>query len=372
MRMQSRRSSRGHLAEFPIALFILLFLVLFPFINLLSVATAAATVCLMSHSAVSRAAAQEKYDLALKAMSDEADSFLGSGFAALARLRPQSGYQGSGCDLYVTATNYRGQDVRRHGPNQPVPPPVDTSQWIYEYCCQCTCDAGPAIDLSFVPFIKDVPGIGKPLRLTATAQRVVEHPEGLSGKGNAADARSNKYFESKVQAAGESAAAGVQVAESGWDFPNLYAQIAQAGQEVVESTVLKVPANRASLTDTTLDVAPGQRLWFDFKSDGKWSFDTGRQVDADGEAGLTYLGSGVAVQTNVSLPSPGTTQGSLVGHVITPGEEWAPPETFFFVGRDKRDYEPKSSGRVALMMNDSFFYDNKGELTVRIVVTRAK
>lgn len=377
MPLQAKRSSRralldryrlsnGHIAEFPLALFVLFFLILFPFVNLLGLATAAATTCLLAHTAVSRAAAQERFDLSLTAMTDEADNFMGSGFAVFSGLKPAGGYAGCGCDLYVTATNYRGQTMVTYDANKAVPPPIDTSQWIYEYGCRCTFDANPLVNLSFVPFMRNVPGLGKPARLTSIAHRMVEYPNGLAGSNNAKPSAASKSFQSKVPSPGEFPGQ-VQVAESGWDFPNLYAQIAQAGQEVVESTVLKVYASNENWTDTTLTTSPGQRLWFDFQSDGKWNVGTGadgisnqfipkKTVDGNGYTGY-YLSNDDSAK-NIQWAS-------LAGQAGTEK---------FFVGRDRRNFEPASSGRLMLRMTDEQgkYADNEGFLTVRIVVTQAK
>lgn len=370
MRSSSKqRACTGHIAEFPVALFVLFFLFIFPIVNLLGLATASATTCLLAHIAVSRAAAQEKYNLALQAMTDEADNFLGTGLAAFARLKPEGGYGGSGCNLYVTATNYRGQQVVTHGPNRPIPPPVDTSQWIYEYRCDYSGSVSPVINLSFVPLVKDIPGLGMPARLVSSAHRVAEYPTGLSGKTNASSLSSggNKSFQSRVPGSGAAADQVQQVAESGWDFPNLYAQIAQAGQEVVESTVLKVPAASSTLTDTTLTVTPGQRLWFDFKSEGQWVYSSSQGFTAGYTVRNNFAdanGSEYIVEATDDCPLVGAPLGSLIGRVGT-GES-------FFVGRDKRNYEPQSNGKLGLMINDGWFQDNWGELTVRIVVTQVK
>ncbi|HEY9787280.1 MAG TPA: hypothetical protein V6D17_17955 [Candidatus Obscuribacterales bacterium] len=372
MRLRTRNRT-GHLGEFPLALFVLLFFVSFPAVNLLGLATGAATMYLLAHTSATRAAAQEQYENALSGVKEEAESFLKTGFASFSRLKPCGGFEMCGCDLFVTATNYRTQEVLTFGPNTPVPPPVDASNFIYEYSCRTTCEVGPTVNLSNLPFIGAIPGIGKPVELTCVAHRAVEHPKGLGESEAASTSGADKYFQSRVTAPGQEPQDETQVVASGWNYPNLYQMIEAAGQVVVASTVLQVPANKGSLTDTTLTVAPGQRLWFDFKADGQWSFEPGRFTDADGSYGL-YGNRGTSVQWNSSFPAGDFTQGSLVGHIITPGEAYASPGSFFFVGKDKRDYEPKTSGSVALMMNDSFnsFHDNEGVLTVRIVVTEAK
>ncbi|HEY9787545.1 MAG TPA: hypothetical protein V6D17_19310, partial [Candidatus Obscuribacterales bacterium] len=131
------------MGEFPVAVFLLLFFVCFPAVNLLGLATGAATIYLLAHTSATRAAAQEQYANALSGVKEEAENFLKTGFASFSRLKPSAGFEMCGCDLFVTATNYRTQEVLTFGPNTPVPPPVDASNFIYEYSCRTTFKVGP-------------------------------------------------------------------------------------------------------------------------------------------------------------------------------------------------------------------------------------
>ncbi|HEY9787281.1 MAG TPA: hypothetical protein V6D17_17960, partial [Candidatus Obscuribacterales bacterium] len=212
-----------------------------------------------------------------------------------------------------------------------------------------------------------------PVELTCVAHRAVEHPKGLGESEAASTSGGDRYFQSMVTAPGQQPQDETQVVASGWNYPNLYQMIEASGQKVVASTVLKVFAQDENWTDTTLTVSPGQRLWFDFKSDGFWDVGegmnsvsyqflrysnlSGRMVDADGYVGYYADDRDSAVNVNI---------GSLAGRVGA-GEK-------FHVGTFKRDYEPLSTGPLTLQMTDipGEYADNNGFVTVRIAVTEAQ
>jgi hypothetical protein len=101
-------------------------------------------------------------------------------------MQPVGGYNNCGVTLYVDATNYIGNTVKSYGPNTPVPPPIDTTSTFYEYRAVASYDVRPFIDLGSVPFINNVPVIGKPAQLNFTCLRQVEYPQGLEGAGSLA------------------------------------------------------------------------------------------------------------------------------------------------------------------------------------------
>lgn len=173
------RIASGHIAEFPLTLYILFFVVVFPCINLVGLATGLTTICLLAHESASRAANQRKYSDALNGMEQTTLTFLTQGFAKFAGLKPVGGYVGAGTDLFVDAINFRNNKRTTFGPNTAVTPPVDVSNTVYECRVVASYEVGPVINLSFLPLLGMVPGIGKPVPFNFSASRAAEYPMGL-------------------------------------------------------------------------------------------------------------------------------------------------------------------------------------------------
>jgi hypothetical protein len=177
------RRERGSIAEFGPALFIFLLFAVFPFINLLALATATGTVALIATEAAGAAARSTSYPDALTAVQAKTVSLTQSGFGRFARLLPQGGIGGCGADLYVIQTRVGTNQTQTYGPNTTVPPPIDATNNVYEYNVKVTYQMVPFVNLSAVPFIGNVPGLGKNTTLTWNVQRAVEYPTGLIGNG---------------------------------------------------------------------------------------------------------------------------------------------------------------------------------------------
>lgn len=178
------RRNTGTLAEFSPALFVFFFMGLFPLLDLLALAWGEATINLIARQAASRAAGSTDYTQALGVATQEASNLTSSGFGKFANLHPVAGNSNSGLNLYIHQTSIDGGRVTVYGPNTPVPSgSVDESQNIYEYSAQLTCDLSPLCPLGMLPFVSEVPGLGKPARLSATVQMAAEFPDGLSGTG---------------------------------------------------------------------------------------------------------------------------------------------------------------------------------------------
>jgi len=178
-----RRQKRGSTAEFAPALLILFLFLVFPLINLLGLATGTATIALLAQEAANHAAQSNTYTDALVATQSSANQFMGTGFAAFAKLKPAGGYNNCGINLWVNQTAIQSQQGTQYGPNTAVPPPIDATSNIYEYSVHARYVTQPIINLSAVPFIGNVPGVGAPTTLFLCVNRAVEFPDGLIGNG---------------------------------------------------------------------------------------------------------------------------------------------------------------------------------------------
>ena len=174
-----RRRTGSSTAEFGPALIVFFLVILFPMINLIAMGTGAGTIYLLAKESAGKAGNSTTYADALTAAENAAVQICSSGFGQFAKLKPVAGYNGSGIDLYVSDTNISSMSTNTYGPNNPPPISVDTSTNVYTYDVRATFDMGPFVDMGAVPFVQDVPGVGKPARLSFLASSAAEHPEGI-------------------------------------------------------------------------------------------------------------------------------------------------------------------------------------------------
>lgn len=186
-RVSKRKLGYASSAEFGPALIVLFLVILFPLINLISIATGASTIYFLSKESASKASNSTTYADALRAAEQVANRIASSGFGKFAKLQPVAGYNGSGIDLYVSDTNINSQNTTSYGPNTPPPIAINTNTNLYTYDVRATYDMGPFVNMGAVPFVKDIPGVGKPARMSFLASSSAEHPEGI-GPGAASTA----------------------------------------------------------------------------------------------------------------------------------------------------------------------------------------
>lgn len=196
-RLKKRRSGSGAvIAEFGPALFVFFMIILFPLINLLALAIDAGTVYLIAKQAASKAAASVTFGDAQLSSEQAAYNIESGGIGKFCHLVPVGGFNGSGLDLYVTETDISSNVSIHNGPNTPnVTNPVDTSAYLYTYDAVVTYECGPLMRLHYIPWIGDIPGVGKPATISYTASEHVEHPEGLETgipPGEMPDARTHQ------------------------------------------------------------------------------------------------------------------------------------------------------------------------------------
>lgn len=167
-------------AEFAVALTVFLLITMFPLINLIGFAMGAGTQYLMTVQCAGGAGASTTFNDALSAMDREAVLFANSGFGQFAKLHPVGGHNGTGTDLYLIETSLAGSNSLAYGPNTGGPAALNSNNNVYEYQVRSTFDVGPFVNMASMPWVGDIPGVGRPARLSFVAHRNCEFTEGLA------------------------------------------------------------------------------------------------------------------------------------------------------------------------------------------------
>ncbi|HMX47778.1 MAG TPA: hypothetical protein PKC93_17600, partial [Candidatus Obscuribacter sp.] len=105
---QGRRRNIGasaQMAEFAPAFMIFILVIMLPFINLLSFATGYASLAFLAQNSAVQASNSSTYAQALQEMSNSANQTKSSGIGQFAKLAPVGGFNGCGCDLFITETD---------------------------------------------------------------------------------------------------------------------------------------------------------------------------------------------------------------------------------------------------------------------------
>lgn len=180
----TKRRPKGYTAaEFAPALIIFLLVLLFPLINLIGLGMGYAVVYLTAKQCASSAGSSQTFNDALSSSETTARTIAANGFGQFAKVQPVGGFNGSGMDLYTVNTDLNTLVSNVQGPNTPYVGIVDADRNTYEYQTVVTYDVGPFLNLSSLPFVGGVPGVGSPARLSATAQSHVENLIGLNPGG---------------------------------------------------------------------------------------------------------------------------------------------------------------------------------------------
>lgn len=177
------RIGKALAVEFVFALFVFFMILLFPLVNLIGLTMGAVTQYLLTKECASSAGVSRDFPEALAAMESTANRIASSGLGNFAKMAPIGGFAGSGTDLYIVRTQISSGTPTTYGPNSPYAGVVDDNN-LYEYQVRSTFDLGPFLNLSAVPFIGTVPGVGAPARLTLVAHQSVEFTEGLASGGS--------------------------------------------------------------------------------------------------------------------------------------------------------------------------------------------
>lgn len=196
-----RRRQGSSLAELAPVLFVFLFMVLFPMINLMGYVTGLATVALITTNCAVVAQNSNSFADALLQAKLTATLLANSPFGKFAHLHPIGGFGATGIDLYIDQTDPNdSQNNLSYGPNIGMPasaspnlalPPGPSNQppsnYVYQYRVQAHYVAKPFLNLAGVPFIGSIPMLGKAAPISYTACRLIEHTESLGDSDNGGD-----------------------------------------------------------------------------------------------------------------------------------------------------------------------------------------
>lgn len=354
------RAEKGsaELVQLPLVFYTIFVATLFPLLNIVTLLVAGTTQYLATDDFVAKAATQSTYTDALNNMASEAQKFQSFGLAKFVHLTPNAGYAGCGNDLYVLQTNIASGKVTSSKPNQPFVSTIDTTANMYELSVQSSYDVEPLISFAALPFLGNIPGLGKAVSLTFTVHRPVEHPGGLqTGSTNQGNATVQLFNRTSANPA-----VLAQANANSWRTPTIYEQIQNAGQTVVGQNVFIVQANNPNWTSSGLSVAPGQKIWVDTQAVGVWGPNgTMFQYSADG--GPTSEWSGYYF--NVPLLALNYPMAALLGSVGTNG-------TPFLVGNDQYNYPVSGSGNLSMIFNNYIgrYSGGGGAQKVRVIVVQ--
>ncbi|MGA9876252.1 MAG: hypothetical protein WBQ21_10625 [Solirubrobacteraceae bacterium] len=162
-----------------------------------------------------------------------------------------------------------------------------------------------------------------------------------------------------------------------WRDPGMSKSISAARQKVLSEKIVTVAAT-APWVNTGLSIAPGEHLWTDTRSDGKWSgnprvfsysdangspeYQGQYRIDAKAwvESLIGFVGGSPPTPKEVMVPV-GSPRGGP-GGIDNPG--------FFQAGDTMLDFVPKTRGEIWLRNNDNTNYiSDVGRQIVKVVIT---
>lgn len=182
-RRMRRKRGATNLAEFAPALFVLFFVGL-PLVDLIGFGTGVATCWFAAFNVASQTSKAPNFNAGMSEMVATTNSIIGSAFGKFAKVQPVGGYSNSGMNVYIEQTNPSGGATTVVGPNSQLSPPVDTNKFIYQLDVIGTYDIHPWLPLGSMPYINQVPILGKPARIQVTADRNLEMAVGWIGPSN--------------------------------------------------------------------------------------------------------------------------------------------------------------------------------------------
>ena len=365
MSRRRMRTSVGTITELPITLMVFFFSFLFPLIDLINISMASCSIYLTAQQTALRAAKQPDYATALSAFANEAKSLNQNPLIKFLKMNPVGGYQNCGSDLYIECSSFsQNSGTSIVGPNKPLSGAVDTSTNVYEFVSQSTYDVPPLLNLSFLPMMRTIPGIGAPARLSFQSHKLIEHPNGLVAAvipGTLSGGTSTIDLDNPQ---------GLNVPGtltdpfgSSWNNPMLYDKLDDLGLSVIDEAVLTISADNPDWTHTAVTAMPGDTIYVDYHADGQWTVgENAQNCDADGCNAVTYDGS---------VQHVGWVQGSLGGTTYTFGKSL---QGFLVSGSSSGElllanYDNGGPGSTDPAVRQGY-KKNKGVMDVRIVVVR--
>jgi hypothetical protein len=165
-------------------------------------------------------------------------------------------------------------------------------------------------------------------------------------------------------------------ARAAWRDPTIASAISAAGQTIVAQKVVSVPAD-APWVDSGLALTPGEVLWADTRSDGRWSGNPKYFPYSDANGLAVYPGayriySGAQVESLIGFIGgvPPHVPEVSVGRSTKPGGAGGITDPgFVAVGDTLLDLAPSTAGRVWLRNNDNTnYYSDVGRQIVKVII----
>jgi hypothetical protein len=350
-------------------------IILMPLLDVVSVFVAGATQYLATNDFAAKAATQPSYSSALNTVANEAYQFQSNGLAQFVQMVPEGGYTGCGDDLYVLVTDLANGTVTSSAADQPIGQTINTQTNMYEISVKSVYSVAPLVSLAAVPILGDIPGLGKSVTLSFSANRPVEHPGGLQtgSNGNVVGTGGSVTPFNRVASNPASAGPATNIT---WRTPNIFERIQQAGQTVLNVNVLNVQADYGTTLGgqnggwitTGITVLPGQMVWLDTQATGSWG---------DPDAPFTANGG---TPPPHDITGDGRIDGSapyfqLIGWVGQPPilpyghqNQEITSANFIPAGNTLLNYAITKSGVISLAANDNQQTD-VGSQMVRVIIT---
>lgn len=368
------RQPRGSIAELPVLLWIVFLLIAVPLINLTGLGMAAAGIYITSWKTAEQASCSLNFKSALKAVVNEADYINKSGLAAFSGMTPAGGYQSSGVDLFVQATNLSG-GTQISTANQLPHFPIDTTSYVYEYKTNAVYDVKPLVSLAAVPLIGQIPGLGKPARIAFSAHRVCEFPVGLNDSPAGGNFAGGSSPISLAHLGQDSLGVVSDPSGSSWNHPSIYREVLAAGEKVVQENVLYVYANNPEWTDTMLNPQPGDSVWIDYSADGTWKVPMGGAFDDHGK--LSYSGGWVETDAGGMRKEANFLSGTIYNEHANVG--WlngdgtiTPPGSYNSFGAWPGNMLAKFDQSIPVVIGKNFsFKPPKGKMYLKVYVSES-
>jgi hypothetical protein len=180
--------------------------------------------------------------------------------------------------------------------------------------------------MSGIPLVNQIPGLGQPLPMNFRAVKMVEHPQGLSFNAPNAGSSSGQLPQlprAPIITVNQTSSTSAPTSTAPiWRTPNIYNQIAAAGETVVSTTVFSVN-DALNWQAPGLTIKPGEQVWMDTNAVGSWQ--AGNVVsDANGVSSSSTLTSGLSIGStgagalaSIAFYSKFPTN-ALIGYVGTP------------------------------------------------------
>jgi hypothetical protein len=189
---RTRKGCGSAIAEFGPVLWLFLILIVIPFLDLISFATAVGTVMMMADFGAKQASGAMKgtdaYNSA-QAMNSQLGAFLAFSKCSASpgiTVQVQITKIGSATPTQSYALS-AAANVNAYTPYSATPYPTDsenptnaTTTYTYQYLVTATYQVMPLFNFGGIPWLKTVPALGSPVTVTYTGTSNVEHPEGLN------------------------------------------------------------------------------------------------------------------------------------------------------------------------------------------------